>query len=319
MRDRLRERLATRHYSPRTIEAYTSWAQRYVAFHNNRHPAQMGATEVAAFLSSLAVDGRVSASTQNQALAALLFLYGEVLNRPLGDIANVMRAKRPARLPCVMTRKEVATVLSKMKGVTGLVASLLYGSGLRLMECLSLRAKDVDLNTRQITVRSGKGQRDRVTMLPKSLVEPLAAHLRVVHAQHEADLRGGAGFVELPHSLSIKYPGAHREWPWQWLFPATRFYVEHRTGEKRRHHLHETVMQRAVRAASLAAALNKPIGCHTFRHSFATHLLEAGYDVRTIQKLLGHRDLKTTMVYTHVLNRGPCGVQSPLDALTSAM
>jgi integron integrase len=273
----------------------------------------MGEPEVEAFLSSLATRDHASASTQNQAAAALLFLYSAVLRRDLAELAGVVHAKRPARLPVVMTPDEVALVLGRLQGVRRLMASLLCGAGLRLPECATLRIKDLDFGAALVVVRRGKGSRDRVTILPQKLAEPLAAHLREVAALHQQDLAGGARYVELPHALRRKYPNAAREWRWQWVFPATRIYVDRVTGERRRHHLHETVLRRAVRAAAVASGLNKPISCHTFRHSFATHLLEAGYDIRTIQKLLGHRDLKTTMVYTHVLNRGPLGVKSPLD------
>lgn len=311
--DRVRDRLALGHYSPRTMEAYVGWIRRFILFHGRRHPSEMGAAEMSAFLSSLATDGKVSASTQNQALAALLFLYADVLGRKLEALEEIVRAKRPARLPVVMTRQEVTAVLSNLHGTSRLMASVLYGAGLRLSECASLRVKDVDFSLSQLVVRSGKGQRDRVALLPRSLVGPLQAQLRQVRKQHDADVARGAGFVDLPFALRSKYPSAPREWAWQWVFPATRSYTHAATGERRRHHLHETALQRAVRRAVIAAGVNKPVSCHTLRHSFATHLLEAGYDIRTIQKLLGHRDLRTTMIYTHVLNRGPLGVQSPLD------
>jgi integron integrase len=257
----------------------------------------------------------VSASTQNQALAALLFLYSEVLGRELGNLQDIVHAKRPVRLPVVMTEDEVAAVLSKLRGTWRLMASLLYGSGLRLLECVSLRVKDIDFGNGQILIRRGKGQRDRLGLLPQALREPLATHLTTVHARHQADLSEGAGHVELPSSLGVKYPNASREWPWQWVFPAARRYLDPLTGQQRRHHVHETALQRAVRAAAVAAALGKPVSCHTFRHSFATHLLEAGYDIRTIQKLLGHQDVRTTMIYTHVVKRGPLAVKSPLDRM----
>lgn len=311
--DRVRDRLAMGHYSPRTVDAYVGWIRRFILFHGRRHPAEMGAAEVSAFLSSLATVGKVSASTQNQALAALLFLYADVLGRKLEALEEMVRAKRPARLPVVMTRQEVAAVLSKLSGTSRLMASVLYGAGLRLSECASLRVKDVDFSLSQLVVRSGKGQRDRVALLPKSLVGPLQEQLQKVREQHDADVARGAGYVDLPFALRSKYPNAPREWAWQWLFPATRSYTHPATKERRRHHLHETVLQRAMRRAVVAAGVNKPVSCHTLRHSFATHLLESGYDIRTIQKLLGHRDLRTTMIYTHVLNRGPLGVQSPLD------
>ncbi|MEO8183223.1 MAG: integron integrase, partial [Deltaproteobacteria bacterium] len=286
---------------------------RFVLFHRRRHPQSMGATEVSAFLSDLATRDKVSASTQNQALAALLFLYAHVLHRPLESISDVVHAKRPARLPVVMTSPEVDAVLGKLDGVWRLMACLLYGSGLRLLECAALRVKDVDFGGGQVLVRRGKGQKDRVTLLPRSLVQPLQAHLVRVRELHGRDLLEGAGKVELPGALSAKYPNASREWPWQWVFPATRRYVDPVTHEQRRHHIHETALQRAVRSAARMAELEKPVSCHTFRHSFATQLLEAGYDIRTIQKRLGHHDVRTTMIYTHVVNRGPFGVKSPLD------
>jgi integron integrase len=275
----------------------------------------MGKAEVSAFLSNLATQRGVSASTQNQALAALMFLYSDVLGRDLPWLADLVYAKRPLRLPVVLSKDEVAAVLSKMRGTTALATSLLYGAGLRLLECLTLRVKDVDFNQRRLVVRRGKGQKDRLALLPERLTRPLECHLAKVREQHASDLEGGAGCVELPHALRVKYPNAGKEWVWQWVFPATRNHVHEATGERRRHHLHETVMQRAVRAAVKAAGITKPASCHTFRHSFATALLQAGYDIRTIQQLLGHRDVRTTMIYTHVVDRGPYGVRSPLDGL----
>jgi integron integrase len=307
------EALVLRHYSAKTREAYVGWVRRFVIFHHRRHPNSMGAHEVSVFLSDLATRGNVSASTQNQALAALLFLYSEVLHRPLEFVGGVVHAKRPVRLPVVMSREEVRAVLEQLSGTWHLMASLLYGSGLRLMECAALRVKDVDFSVGQLLVRRGKGQKDRVTLLPRMAVEPLRDHLVRVNELHQRDLQEGAGMVDLPGALRAKYPNACRDWPWQWLFPATRRHVDAHTGEQRRHHIHETALQRAVHAAASAAGLSKPVSCHTFRHSFATHLLEAGYDIRTIQKLLGHHDLRTTMIYTHVVNRGPLGVKSPLD------
>ncbi len=302
-----------RHYSPKTVEAYLAWVRRFVIFHQRQHPELLGAAEVAAFLSHLAAEDEVSASTQNQALAALLFLYSEVLLRPLPSLGAVVHAKRPARLPTVLSRAEVDALFSHLEGIWRLMASLLYGSGLRLLECVAIRVKDIDFEGGQVMVRRGKGQRDRATILPRSLIDPLRAHLAVTRGRHQADLAEGAGRVELAEALAAKYPNAPREWPWQWVFPATRRYVDPQSGEQRRHHIHETALQRAVRTAALEAALGKPVSCHTLRHSFATHLLEAGYDIRTIQKLLGHRDIRTTMIYTHVINRGPFGVKSPLD------
>lgn len=311
--EQVRRALAVRHYSERTVEAYVSWVRRFIRFHGTRHPKQLGAREVSAFLSSLATTSQVSASTQNQALAALLFLYAVVLERELEPLPNLVHAKRGRRLPVVMTRGEVQQVLAHLTGVERLMASLLYGSGLRLLECVTLRVKDIDFGRRQLSVRYPKGKFDRSTLLPRTLHEPLLEHLAVVQKQHDQDLELGAGAVELPRALRAKYPNAPKEWPWQWVFPATRMYLHEATGERRRHHLHETVLQRAVRVAVRAAHLGKRVSCHTFRHSFATHLLEAGYDIRTIQKLLGHRDVRTTMIYTHVVDKGPWGVNSPLD------
>jgi integron integrase len=299
--------------SSRTEHAYVGWIRRFILFHDKRHPEDLGEPEVSRFLSSLATERRVAASTQNQALAALLFLYRDVLGRDLAWMTDIVHAKRPERMPVVLTRNEVASVLAELDGVEKLVASMLYGAGLRLLEGLHLRVKDVDFAGWQVVVRDGKGRKDRVTMLPASLREPLRAHLAVVEAEHARDLRAGAGCVELPDALRAKYPSAPREWPWQWVFPATRGYVDASTGERRRHHLHETVIQRAVRRAARVARIPKPVSPHTLRHSFATHLLESGSDIRTIQQLLGHKDVATTMIYTHVLQRGPLGVQSPLD------
>ncbi len=305
--------LMLRHYSTRTRDAYVGWVRRFVLFHDRRHPASMGAREVSAFLSHLATQKNVSASTQNQAMPALLFLYSEVLHRPLEFVGGVVHAKRPARLPVVMSREEVKAVLDHLSGTWHLMASLLYGAGLRLLECASLRVKDADFSTGQVLVRQGKGHKDRVTLLPQAIVEPLRIHLTRVNELHQRDLQDGAGMVDLPGALRTKYPNAARDWPWQWVFPTTRRYVDANTGEQRRHHIHETALQRAVRSVAVAAQITKPVSCHTFRHSLATHLLEAGYDIRTIQKLLGHHDVRTTMIYTHVLNRGPLGVKSPLD------
>jgi integron integrase len=273
----------------------------------------MGEPEISGFLSSLATDGQVSASTQNQALSALLFLYQEVLRRDLEWLQDVVRAKRPIRLPVVLTRDEVDAVLGELQGSPWLMASLMYGSGLRLMECCRLRVKDIELTRGEITVRDGKGSKDRLTLLPLKLRQPLSSHLDQVFRLHQQDLRRGHGRAPLPGALVRKYPNAPREWGWQWVFPATRFYREDGTGVLYRHHLHESVVQRAVKVAVRAARIHKPASCHTLRHSFATHLLEAGYDIRTIQELLGHNDVATTMIYTHVLNRGGRGVRSPLD------
>ena len=315
--DRVRAAARVRHYSRRTESAYLAWIRRFIFFHGKRHPAEMGAPEITKFLSSLAVEANVAASTQNQALSALLFLYRDVLEQDLPWLDDVVRAKRPARLPVVLTRDEVRTLLLQMHGVPRLMAMLLYGAGLRLLECAHLRVKDVDFARNQLVVRSGKGDKDRVTMLPAVVKAELTRHLEAVKQQDEMDLRHGAGWVELPSALARKYPNAGREWPWQWVFPATRIYVERATGQHRRHHLHESVLQRAVREALMKAAIPKRASCHTFRHSFATHLLEDGHDIRTVQELLGHRDVNTTMIYTHVLNRGPAGVQSPADRMAA--
>ncbi len=313
--DQVRYAINARHYSFRTEKSYIGWIRRFVLFHGKRHPAEMGEVEVTAFLSALATRRKVSASTQNQALSALLFLYRTVLNRDFEWLDGIVRAKRPVRLPVVLTRMEVHTVLGQMQGTPRLMASLMYGAGLRLLECARLRIKDIDFDMGQITVRDGKGQKDRVTMLPSALKAQLAAHIGRVKRQHEKDLRRGLGSVELPGSIDRKYPRAAWEWGWQWVFPAKRFYRDTRTGRWRRHHSHESVMQRAMKEAVRAAGIAKPASCHTLRHSFATHLLESGYDIRTIQELLGHSDVNTTMIYTHVLNRGGQGVRSPLDGL----
>lgn len=314
--DQVRAAIRRRHLRPSTEESYVSWIKRFIRFHKLRHPKDLGAPEIEAFLSFLAVSLKVSASTQNQALSALLFLYRSVLEmeeRP--DLDAIVHAKRLQRLPTVMSPVEVMLVLNEMRGKAALVAQLLYGAGLRLLEGLSLRVKDVDFSNHQLMVRNGKGGKDRRALLPERLAPVLARHLIQVRKQHKADLRKGAGWVELPDALDRKFPDAGRAWMWQWVFPATRTYLHPETGERRRHHLHETVVQRAVTQAARAAGLHKRVTCHTFRHSFATHLLEAGHDVRTLQELLGHTSLNTTMIYTHVLKRGPGGVQSPLDRL----
>ena len=310
----LRASLRVRHYSPRTEEAYVAWVRRFVRFHEFRHPRELGPCAVAAFLSDLATRRRVSASTQNQALAALLFLYREVLREPSPGLEGVIRAKRPHRLPVVLSRDEAHAVLAELSGAPRLVALLLYGSGLRLLEALRLRVKDLDLARGELTVRAGKGDKDRRTVLPAAAAVPLREHLARVRALHARDLARGAGRVALPGALERKLPQAGREWGWQWVFPATTHYRDRETGERRRHHLHESAVQRAVREAVLKAGISKRATCHTFRHSFATHLLEDGYDIRTVQELLGHNDVRTTMIYTHVLNRGGRGVRSPLDS-----
>ena len=312
---RYREELQVRHYARRTVTSYEQWLRRFLRFHRMRHPREMGEVEINAFLSHLATEERVSASTQNQALAALLFLYRTVLGGDVGNLEGVIRARRRPRLPVVLTVREVRAVLGHLGGAEALVAQLLYGSGLRLMEALRLRIKDVDLEQRCITVRCGKGDKDRRTVLPSSLLEPLNRHLQGVRRVHQADLAAGWGAVELPHALDRKYRNAAREWAWQWLFPQGRRWRDPRQNSEGRHHLDPSIVQRAVRAAVQTAGISKPATCHSFRHSFATHLLEQGADIRTIQELLGHSDVKTTMIYTHVLNRGPAGVTSPGDLL----
>jgi integron integrase len=313
--DQVRQAIRARHYSPKTEESYTHWIKRFIFFHNKRHPAEMSEKEIAQFLSSLASELHVSASTQNQALNAILFLYRDVLRKEIGYIDGVVRAKKPHRLPVVLTRQEVKSILGVLDHSDWLMAMLLYGAGLRLMECLQLRAKDIDFTSNQIIVRAGKGDKDRHTMLPTVVKEPLAKHLEIIKEQHRRDLDNGLGRVVLPNALNRKYPNAGKEWGWQWVFPATSHYTDRATGEQRRHHLHESVLQKAVKQAVRKAGLAKPATPHTFRHSFATHLLEDGYDIRTVQELLGHRDVSTTMIYTHVLNRGGRGVNSPADRL----
>jgi integron integrase len=313
--DQVRDAIRTRHYSYRTEEAYVAWIKRYIVFHGKRHPREMGAPEVSRFLTSLAVERKVTASTQNQALAAMLFLYKEVLGRDPGWFEDVVRAKRPRRLPVVLSRSEVSALLGVMRGVSWIMATLLYGSGLRLSECLRLRVKDIEFERNEIIVREGKGDKDRITMLPAAVKEPLQRHLQTVRLLHQRDLRDGFGRVLLPYALAQKYPNADREWAWQWVFPASKLSVDPRSGQLRRHHLHESVLQKAVHAAAWQLEIKKPVGPHTMRHCFATHLLENGYDIRTVQELLGHRDVATTMIYTHVLNRGGRGVESPADRL----
>ncbi len=313
--DQLRQANRTRHLSHHTEQAYIGWIKRFIFFHGKRHPAEMGEAEIGRFLSSLASDLHVSPSTQNQALNALLFLYREVLERQIGLIQRVVRAKRPRRLPVILTKEEVKRLLGCLRGTPWLMGMLLYGAGLRLMECCRLRVKDIDFSRNQIVIRAGKGDKDRSTMLPATVKEPLLRHLQAVRRQHEDDLRRGLGRVSLPNALERKYPNAGKEWGWQWVFPASSHYVDGATGERCRDHLHESVLQKAMKEARLKAGIAKPATCHTLRHSFATHLLEEGYDIRTIQELLGHSDVSTTMIYTHVLNRGGRGVHSPADAI----
>jgi integron integrase len=315
LRNQVREAIRIRHYSVRTEEAYVGWIKRFILFHGKRHPLEMGEDEITRFLSALAVHEQVSASTQNQALCALLFLYRHVLDRDVRWLQDVIRAKRPQRLPVVLTRPEVKALLGALEGVHWIMASLLYGAGLRLLECLRLRVKDTDFSSHQILVREGKGNKDRRTILPAAVKERLAAHLEHVRQRHQHDLAQGFGRVYVPDALQRKYPHANSEWGWQWVFPASQISIDPQSGEHRRHHLHESVLQRAVKEAARTIRLTKTANCHTLRHSFATHLLEDGYDIRTIQELLGHRDVKTTMIYTHVLNRGGRGVNSPMDRL----
>lgn len=311
--DQVRDALRRKHYSLRTEEAYIGWVRRFIRFHNMRHPREMGSREIGAFLTWLAVEEEVAASTQNQALSALLFLYREVLQIDLDADLSLTPAKRPAYLPTVLSRAEVRAVLAALSGTHRLMAQLLYGSGLRLLECLRLRVKDLDFEQCQLMVRQGKGGKDRATLLPARLHEPLRAHLEHVRSIHEQDLREGFGEVWLPDALARKLPSASREWIWQYVFPASRRSVDPRSGRIMRHHQDESGLQKAVRRAAQQAGIQKRVTCHAFRHSFATHLLEAGYDIRTVQELLGHKDVQTTMIYTHVLLRGPGAVRSPLD------
>ena len=311
----LSQAIRSRHYSRSTEATYVHWIKRFIFFHHVRHPQEMAEPEINAFLTHLAVKEHVSASTQNQALCAIIFLYKHVINRKIGDIGEVIRARKPVRLPVVMTKAEVKAVLSNLTGDKWIIAYIMYGAGLRLMECLRLRVQDVDFNQNQITVRDGKGDKDRVTMFPESVKKPLAEHLSKVKKIHESDIEKGLGRVLLPDALARKYPNASKEWRWQWIFPQNTLWHNIKTGERGRHHVHETLIQKLVKDAVTKAGLVKRATCHTFRHSFATHLLEDGYDIRTIQELLGHKDLKTTMIYTHVLNKGPSAVRSPADNL----
>jgi integron integrase len=313
--EQVRARLRTRHYSKRTEVAYCDWVRRFVLFHERRHPATMGEQEIAEFLNDLAVVKNVSASTQNQALHALLFLYRHVLGRSIGLVAGITPAKRGRRLPTVLAFGEVRTILGRMRGVPRLCASLMYGSGLRVSECTQLRVKDIDVERGEILVRCGKGDRDRRVPLPRMAVPALRVHLERTRRGFERDLRGGVSGAPLPNALARKLPTASRDWVWQYVFPAARVYVEKATGKRRRHHLHETAIQRAFAAAVRSSGVTKRATCHSLRHSFATHLLESGADIRTIQELLGHTSVQTTMIYTHVLNRGGLGVKSPADKL----
>jgi integron integrase len=311
----LRIALRARHYSYRTEQAYVGWVRRFVIFSGTRHPKELGVAEINAYLKHLALERYVAVSTQSQALAALLFLYREVYHQTLPALEHLVRATKPKRLPVVMTREEVRAVLKEIRGERHLQVSLLYGAGLRLLECLRLRVKDVDLERSELVVRDGKGAKDRVTVLPEALIGPLAAQIERVKELHAQDLALGRPGVHLPTAIALKYRAAANELAWQWVFPARWLSVDARTGEIFRHHVHERALQSAVREATRRAGINKPISCHTFRHSFATHLLEDGYDIRTVQELLGHSDVSTTMIYTHVLNKGARGVRSPIDRL----
>jgi integron integrase len=313
--DQVRGKIRLKHYSLRTEQAYTDWVKRFILHHGKRHPAEMGAAEVEQFLTYLAVQGKVSASTQNQAKSALLFLYKEVLAVDLPWLDNVAQAKKSRRLPVVLNRDEVQAVLSRLSGTHWLIASLLYGTGMRILEGLRLRVTDVDFKRREILIRDGKGFKDRVTMLPLTLVTPLQAHLTMVRTQFDNDLAQGVADVYLPFALARKYPNAAKEWLWQYVFPSVNLLVDPVSGARRRHHIAEQNIQRAMKQAVRDADLTKPASPHTLRHSFATHLLEGGYDIRTVQELLGHKDVNTTMIYTHVLNKGGKGVASPLDLL----
>jgi integron integrase len=312
--DRVRDKLRTLHYSYRTEQQYLFWIRRYILFHRKRHPMDLGGPEVEVFLTHLAVDRRVSASTQNQAMSAILFLYKQVLEIELPWLNGVVRAKPSTYLPVVLTSTEVRAILAAMEGQYRLIANVLYGGGLRVMEALQLRVKDLQFDYRQIVVRGGKGRKDRVTIMPDSLVESLQKHLVGVRVRHEHALRNGYAGVEMPYALERKYPAAPLEWGWQYVFPAKLPSSDPRSGARRRHHIFPDTVQRHVKAAVRAAGIDKPVSCHTFRHCFATHLLERGYDIRTVQELLGHADVKTTQIYTHVMRKGANAVQSPLDA-----
>jgi integron integrase len=313
--EQIRQAIRVRHYSIRTEQAYIDWTKRFILFHDKRHPREMGEPEVSAFLTHLAVNRNVAANTQNQALNALVFVYKVVLERPLGDIVGAARAKKPAKLPVVLTQDEVKQVLSALNGQHWLATCLLYGSGLRLMECVRLRVKDLDFDHRAVIVRDGKGRKDRVVTLPDGLNQPLQRHLGAVKNVHEKDLGDGYGEVYLPFALARKYPNAPKEWGWQYVFPADNRSVDPRSGVERRHHLGESSLQKAVRNAIRKAGLIKPASCHTMRHSFATHLLQRGMDIRTVQEQLGHKDVRTTQIYTHLINRGGAAVVSPLNDL----
>jgi integron integrase len=311
--DQVRDAIRLKHYSIRTEHSHVSWIKRYILYHNKRHPKDMGEKEIEDFLTHMAVDLKVASSTQNQAFNALLFLYREVLKIELKESINAVRAKKSQKLPNVLSKSEALKVLAAMDGIYSLVAKLMYGSGLRLMECLRLRVKDIDFAGDQIIVRDGKGFKDRVTVLPKTVVPALKAHLEKVKMIHKNDLKDGFGSVYLPNALERKYKNAARQWGWQYVFPSKNISKDPRSGIVRRHHMHESTIHKAVKRATRLARISKRISCHTFRHSFATHLLEAGYDIRAVQELMGHSDVSTTMIYTHVLNRPGVTVKSPVD------
>jgi len=311
--DQVSDAIRTKHYSLRTEKTYIEWIRRYILFHKKRHPKDMGAEEVQAFITHLATQRAVSASTQNQALSALMFLYRHVLQKEITWPSDVIRAEKSKTLPTVLTHQEAMAVIDKMTGTSQLMAKILYGSGLRLMECLRLRVKDIDFGNHQILVRDGKGEDDRFTILPDSLIPHLQTHLKTVQAIHQKDLNDGFGEVYLPYAIAKKYPNAPREWIWQYLFPASARSIDPVSKKTMRHHTDPTFLQKAIRQAANRANIDKPVSPHTFRHSFATHLLQSGYDIRTVQELLGHKDVKTTMIYTHVLQRGGLAVKSPLD------
>lgn len=313
--EQMRTALRARHYSERTERAYVQWVRRFLEFHGMCDPVTLGDEEINAYITHLAIDGGVSASTQTQALSAILFLFRYVLGVEVGELEGLVRARKPVHLPVVMTRAEVRAVLAELEGEYWLIAALLYGTGMRLTECLSLRVQDLDFGANQIVVRDGKGGKDRVTMLPEALKGPLKDQLRRAEVVHKLDIAAGWGRVVLPEALGRKYPSAAAEWRWQWVFPQQRRWTNRATQEQGRHHVHETLVQRAVREAVRRSGVQKHVSCHTFRHTFATQLLESGYDIRTIQELLGHRSLNTTMIYTHVLNKGGLGVRSPLDSM----
>lgn len=311
--DQVRHAIRTKHYSIRTEEAYVKWVKQYIFFHNKRYPSEMGENEISQFLTNLAVNGNVAASTQNQALCAILFLYKQVLKKEMGELKNLTWAKKPKKLPVVLTSEEVNVLMQHLSGDKLLMANLLYGAGLRLLECLRLRVKDLDFGYKQIIIRDAKGQKDRVTMMPEKLVEPLQMQLSKANKQYKEDLDRGVCNVYLPYALDRKYPKAKHEWGWQYVFPAKQLSIDPRSGIKRRHHLYESVLQKTIKVAVAKAGITKQASCHSLRHSFATHLLEAGYDIRTVQELLGHNDVRTTMIYTHVMNNRRINVKSPID------